>query len=104
MLFTGDIEEVAEKEILKLDKNLKSTVLKVAHHGSKTSSITEFLKQVSPKIAVIGVGKNNNFGHPSDDVLDRLNKLKIKTYRTDLNGEIRIKINKSGKIYIKTKF
>lgn len=76
MLFTGDIEEIAEKQILqKYKSNLKvlnSTILKVAHHGSKSSSIEEFLKVVNPKIALIGVGANNTFGHPNSGVLDRL--------------------------------
>lgn len=79
MLFTGDIEEIAEKQILKDDKKsklLKSTILKVAHHGSKTSSIQEFLEKVKPKIALIGVGENNKFGHPNHQVLERLNKLR----------------------------
>ena len=77
MLFTGDIEEVAEKKILDTYKNhldmLKATILKVAHHGSKSSSTEEFLKAVNSKVAIIGVGENNMFGHPSDVVLERLN-------------------------------
>ena len=77
MLFTGDIEEVAEKKILDTYKNhldmLKATILKVAHHGSKRSSTEEFLKAVNSKVAIIGVGENNMFGHPSDVVLERLN-------------------------------
>ena len=76
MLFTGDIEEVAEKKILDTYNNdldiLKATVLKVAHHGSKSSSTEEFLKAVNSKVAIIGVGENNMFGHPSDVVLERL--------------------------------
>ena len=75
MLFTGDIEEIAEKRLIALYKEtekLKAIVIKVAHHGSKTSSINEFLKLVNQKLAFIGVGKNNNFGHPNDVVLDRL--------------------------------
>ena len=91
MLFTGDIEELGEKAILKNDeKLLKSTVLKVAHHGSKTSSIEEFIAKVNPKIAVIGVGSKNNFGHPNQEVIDRLEKYKIQIFRTDKNGEISI--------------
>lgn len=82
MLFTGDIEEIAEKQILKEFKNnleiLKSTVLKVAHHGSKTSSLVEFVKMVKPKIALIGVGENNKFGHPNDEVIERLTKIRCK--------------------------
>ena len=61
MLFTGDIEEVAEEQLLKMYKNgeLKADILKVAHHGSKTSSTEKFIKAVNPKIALIGVGQNN---------------------------------------------
>lgn len=76
MLFTGDIEEVAEKKILSVYSDnldsLKGTVLKVAHHGSKSSSTEEFLEAVSAKVAIIGVGENNMFGHPSNAVLERL--------------------------------
>ena len=99
MLFTGDIEELAEKEILKKYNKeiLNSSVLKVAHHGSKTSTIQEFLEKVNPKIALIGVGKNNNFGHPNDEVLGRLTSLGTKIYRTDLNGEITIIVKNEGK-------
>lgn len=79
MLFTGDIEEPAEKELIKkyADTNvLDSMVLKVAHHGSKTSSIKEFVDLVKPKIAVIGVGKNNLYGHPSSEVIERLSDMR----------------------------
>lgn len=105
MLFTGDIEEISEKEILKLysqNKNLlKANILKVGHHGSKTSSTSEFLDVVKPQVAVIGVGKNNKFGHPNDGVLQRIKDLNCKIFRTDLNGEISIKVNKSSKYKIK---
>lgn len=101
MLFTGDIEEVAERQILKeYSDTLKSTVLKVAHHGSKTSSTDEFIESVNPKIALIGVGKNNLFGHPNEDVIKRLEKYNNKIYRTDLNGEITIRVNKKRSIKI----
>lgn len=105
MLFTGDIEKIAEEEILKTYKKntvdfLKSTVLKVAHHGSKTSSTNTFLEAVMPKIALIGVGKNNNFGHPSNSTLENLNYINSNIYRTDKNGEIVIHTN-GRKIKIK---
>lgn len=77
MLFTGDIEEIAEKEILekyKYTNTLESTILKVAHHGSKSSSTEEFLNVVKPKIALIGVGGENTFGHPNNRVLERLER------------------------------
>lgn len=92
MLFTGDIEEIAEKAILLKYVNkqelLNADILKVAHHGSKTSSIKEFINAVSPKYAVIGVGKDNKFGHPSEKTLETLNNKKVKTYRTDISGEV----------------
>ena len=80
MLFTGDIEEIAERKIIDTYKNnydiFKSDVLKVAHHGSKTSSINEFLNLVKPKIALIGVGEDNKFGHPSEGVINNLSNLR----------------------------
>lgn len=81
ILLTGDIEEIAEKEIIKEYQNstiLQSTILKVAHHGSKTSSTEQFLETVSPSIALIGVGEDNTFGHPNDVVLERLSNLRHK--------------------------
>lgn len=102
MLFTGDIEEKVENKLLeKYQRNiLKSTVLKVAHHGSESSSKEEIVKLISPKISVIGVGKENKFGHPNKDVIRRLKEQNSKIFRTDLNGEITIKVNKKGKIKI----
>ena len=79
MLFTGDIEKEAEQKLLNLYKKtnrLKATVLKVPHHGSKTSTTGEFLKAVTPKIALIGVGENNLFGHPNGEVLERLKQIR----------------------------
>lgn len=93
MLFTGDIEQIAEKRLCDIYSNtskLKSDILKVSHHGSKTSSTEEFLRLVNPKVALIGVGKDNNFGHPNTVVLDRIRKYTNKIYRTDNNGEIEI--------------
>ena len=97
MLFTGDIEEIAEKQILEEYNNsniLRANVLKVAHHGSKTSSTQSFLEKVRPQIALIGVGKNNTFGHPNFEVLQRLQDINCKIYRTDEMGEIYLNINK----------
>lgn len=97
ILFTGDIEEKAEKEILAKyinnSKILKSNILKVAHHGSKTSSSKEFLEKVKPNIAIIGVGKENKFDHPNYNTLENLRRINCKIYRTDEDGEIRIKTN-----------
>lgn len=100
ILFTGDIEKVAEEKILKeyegKQKLLQSTILKVAHHGSKTSSIKEFIQKVNPKCALIGVGKDNKFGHPSNITLETLKESNTKIYRTDQCGEISIKVTKQN--------
>lgn len=103
MLFTGDIEEEAENILMLKYKDtniLKSTVLKVGHHGSKSSSTKKFLDLVLPKIALIGVGEKNTFGHPNNGVIERLENLESSIYRTDENGEISIYINNKGKIQI----
>ena len=102
MLFTGDIEKIAEKQLL--DEDLSADLLKVGHHGSKTSTIQEFLDKVNPKIALIGVGANNKFGHPNSEVIKRLQNKGIKIFRTDLNGEININIYKNSKIDSNVRF
>lgn len=88
MLLTGDIENGAEEGILKTGADIRSTMLKVAHHGSKTSTSTGFLLAVDPELAVISAGKNNPFGHPHWGVLRRLKDSGIEVRRTDQEGEI----------------
>lgn len=88
ILLTGDIEGKVEAAILKSGADLRSTVLKVAHHGSKTSTSTGFLLAVSPDLAVISAGKENQFGHPHWGVMQRLKNAGIVTRRTDQEGEI----------------
>ena len=85
-LFTGDATNITEKKIL--NKDISSDVLKVGHHGSKYSSTENFIKKVNPKYAIISVGKDNKYGHPSSNTLNLLNKYNIKTYRTDELGTI----------------
>jgi competence protein ComEC len=87
-LFTGDAQEESEKEMLGKGYPLKAYVLKVAHHGSSTSTSDAFLQAVSPEYAVISVGQDNDYGHPHQETLDKLNTGGIKFYRTDLNGDI----------------
>ena len=92
-LITGDITEAGEKALIKeYEKSgkLKCHILKIAHHGSKYSSCREFLEETSPRVAVISVGKNNNYGHPSPLVIEKLEDLGIIVYRTDLDGAIGI--------------
>lgn len=87
-LFTGDATSEAEKEIL--NKDIKSTVLKVAHHGSQYSSTAKFLNEVKPKYAIIEVGKDNDYGHPKKVVLQKLEKIGAEIYRTDQDGTIHL--------------
>ena len=85
-LLTGDVYEEAEREILYQGYKLNSTVLKVPHHGSATSTSSHFLAAVNPQVAVISVGEDNPFGHPSDETLARLKGVKV--YRTDEQGTV----------------
>ena len=87
-LFTGDMEQNAEADLMDSGANVRADVLKVGHHGSPTSSSEAFLEAVAPSIAVISVGKDNDYGHPSADVLARLEALGTTIYRTDTQGEI----------------
>jgi competence protein ComEC len=98
-LFTGDAETDSEQEMLAKDYIWKSNtfdytpkadVLKVGHHGSTSSTSPEFLKAVSPEYGVIFVGKDNTYGHPHQETLDKLNAAGVKIYRTDLNGIIKM--------------
>lgn len=101
LLFTGDIEEKTEKELItKYKSKLKCTILKVAHHGSKSSSIVQFLNLAKPQIALIGVGENNKYGHPSNNIISRIKKCGAEIYRTDKDGEINIIIYNKQKIKI----
>ena len=94
MLFTGDIEAIAEKAILKkYSKNLnilKSDILKVAHHGSKNSTSAEFLAQVQPQYAIISCGKNNRYGHPHRELLSRLNSISAHILSTTEQGAVTV--------------
>lgn len=87
-LFTGDAEISTENTVLSQNKNLKCDILKVGHHGSSTSTSLDFLTAVNPSVAIISVGKNNSYGHPTTQTLSLLNSLNIKTIRTDINGTI----------------
>lgn len=84
-IYMGDAEELSESEIT---SNIKSDVLKVGHHGSDTSSSTNFLKRVRPSYAIISVGENNKYNHPASSTIKRLEKYTNNIYRTDLNGNI----------------
>lgn len=96
LLFTGDLEQEGEQSLLVGQAELKADILKVGHHGSSTSSTKPFLEAVQPGIAVISCGRDNSYGHPHDEVLQRLAALGIKVYRTDDQGTIQIRIEAAG--------
>lgn len=90
MLLTGDAEAETEERIMNKGEDVTAKVLKVGHHGSKYASSENFLRQGRFEAAIISDGPDNRYGHPSQEALDRLRKLGIKLYRTDLQGEITI--------------
>lgn len=87
-LFTGDAEKVSEKEMLNKNYDLSCDVLKLGHHGSSSSSSKAFLDKVSPKIAIVSCGKNNDYGHPHKETLEEMKKRHIQIYRTDIDSTI----------------
>lgn len=87
-LFTGDCEEEAEKNMLKLNMSLKADVFKAAHHGSSTANTPEFLDEVAPEYVVISCGEGNTYGHPHAEVLNNLRSRGIKVFRTDEQGTV----------------
>ena len=87
-IITGDAEDWSEYMMIDAGINLSADVLRVSHHGSNTGSTMEFLKAVQPKYAVISVGKDNGYGHPHTEVLERLDKIGTKVLRTDELGTI----------------
>ena len=98
-MFMGDASSTTEKEIMNKYNLPDIDVLKVGHHGSKTSSSIEFIDEINPKYFIISVGKNNRYGHPNKEVLENLKDSKI--YRTDIDGSIMFKI-KNNKLKIET--
>ena len=98
-MFMGDASTTTEKEILDKYNLSDIDVLKVGHHGSKTSSGKEFINTINPKYSIISVGKNNRYGHPNKEVLNNLDDSKI--YRTDRDGSIMFKI-KNDKLRVET--
>ncbi len=87
-LFTGDAEKLSEKEMLDNNRNINATVLKVGHHGSKTSSSPDFLEAVKPTYAVISCGQDNEYGYPHSESIENLNKAGTNILRTDVLGTL----------------
>ena len=98
-LFMGDAGVEEEEDLIEKYNLQNIDMLKVGHHGSKTSSGEEFINEITPKYSIISVGKNNRYGHPNKEVLDNLKESKI--YRTDQDGSIMFKI-KNNKLKIET--
>ena len=90
-LFTGDAERESEQDILEAGADISADVIKIGHHGSENSTTYPFLREVMPRIAVISVGENNSYGHPTEEALSRLRDAGVTVYRTDLQGHIVIK-------------
>lgn len=96
-LFTGDISKDVEKEITNRYKNLRIDILKVAHHGSKTSSDEQFIRQLNPSFALIPVGRKNRYGHPSTEVLDTMEGIRI--LRSDFHGAVQYRFKKDRGVF-----
>ncbi len=104
VLLMGDAEKEVEAELMNNYPELKTSVLKLGHHGSKTASSQEFLDQTSPEMAVILVGKDNKYNLPSPEVIDRLQELNLKVIRTDNDGGLKIWLNETSLSYQKSQF
>lgn len=99
MLFTGDLDETGENYLLQMDVELSCDILKVGHHGSRYSSSELFLQAVLPQIAIISAGKNNRYGHPHDETIERLEHMDCQIYQTPLQGAVIIRF-RNGAIFV----
>ncbi len=97
LLLTGDVEAAAERDLVASGADLSADVLKVPHHGSRTSTTPEFLARVAPRVGLIGVGRRNRFGHPAPDVLRRLAGAGVRVFRTDRDGDVALTLS-AGRI------
>jgi competence protein ComEC len=95
-LFTGDLEKEGEQQVIDAFPRLHADVLKVGHHGSETSTSESFLQTITPKLAIISVGKNNRYHHPHRDVIERLKAHHIQILRTDEHGAIQYRYTKKA--------
>jgi competence protein ComEC len=102
VLLTGDIEAPAEREILAREGSaaLASDVLKVAHHGSRTSTSPPFLAATSPRLALLSVGKNNRYRHPAPTVVERLDEHGCFLFRTDQHGMVEVRFDGKGSMRV----
>jgi len=96
LLFTGDIEAEAEESLIPLGKWLRSDIIKVPHHGGRTSSSEGFIKAVSPQAAVISLGKYNSYHHPHPATIERYKAAGVRIYRTDIDGAVIVNLKDNG--------
>jgi competence protein ComEC len=97
-LFTGDIGEDAEKEMLRSGRDLRCDLIKVPHHGSKSSISAPFLSRTRPEIGIVTVGSRNRYGHPAPEVVERYDAAGTRLFRTDLDGALTVTVDKGGLI------
>jgi len=93
LLLASDIEAPAERDLVASGAELRADVLKVPHHGSRTSTTTEFLARVGPRIGLVGVGRRNRFGHPAPEVVGRLAGAGVRVFRTDRDGDLALTLS-----------
>ncbi|MXW01192.1 MAG: hypothetical protein F4000_07250 [Holophagales bacterium] len=100
VLLTGDLDLMGERELLARSRRrgipLRSEVLKVAHHGSRTSTGAALLAAVNPSLALVSAGRRNPYGHPSPEVVTRIERRGIRVLRTDLHGRIEVRFRRDG--------
>lgn len=90
MIFAGDAESETESQLIRQGTNLRAQILKIGHHGSRYATSSHFLEAIAPQVAIISCGAENKYGHPSQQVLDRLREKNVQIYRTDIQGVITI--------------
>jgi competence protein ComEC len=93
VLLTGDTGLREEETLIRSEYDLGARILKLGHHGSRSSTGEAFLKDVQPRIAVVSAGLDNRYSHPAEEVLERLKRLGVPVYRTDLGGQIRLRFD-----------
>ena len=103
-LFTGDLGQEGEQEMLQYFASLDHDLLKVGHHGSRDASSAAFLKEVSPQLAVVSAGVHNRYGHPHKETTERLETCESRIYVTAERGEILVKVNRQGTVSVRTMF
>ncbi|WP_052144509.1 DNA internalization-related competence protein ComEC/Rec2 [Halalkalibacter okhensis] len=101
ILFTGDLEEEGERRLVNSYPELEVDILKIGHHGSRTSTTEPFLEQLKPKAAFVSAGRNNRFGHPHPDVISRLEEQRVIIWRSDLNGAVQLLL-KDGEVEVRS--